>query len=364
MPIAHRKRLLSNCLLERLKSPKPSAVATLPIAFATQIIKWQRKHGRHDLPWQNTSDAYRIWLSEVMLQQTQVATVIGYYARFLLRFPTVDALAHAPSDDVMALWAGLGYYSRARNLHHCAKIVVEKYASVFPSEPQLLQALPGIGRSTAAAIAAFAYGAPAAILDGNVKRVFCRVFGVEGYPGLSKVSEQLWAIAEREMATTGIEAYTQGLMDLGASLCSRRAPRCEQCPLAPRCVAFIGHRQAELPHRKAKIAARTKKYVFLWIEDKGKVLLVRRPPSGIWGGLWCLPEEPESAPRGVSNSAALAGFEHTFTHFKMLASVYRMSSSVAANDSPTLWVDLGNLDDIGLPAPIKSCLSNYFSVSS
>ncbi|MGE5622963.1 MAG: A/G-specific adenine glycosylase, partial [Bacillota bacterium] len=205
--------------------------------FSAQVIRWQKQHGRHALPWQNTRDAYRIWLSEIMLQQTQVAAVIPYYQRFLERFPDVFVLAAAPAEEVMAYWSGLGYYSRARNLHRCAQRVVSEYGGVFPSDPVLLADLPGIGRSTAAAIAAFAYGARAAILDGNVKRVFCRVFGVDGFPGTKPVEDKLWRRAIALLPQDDIEAYTQGLMDLGATVCTRSSPSCEACPLAQRCVA-------------------------------------------------------------------------------------------------------------------------------
>ncbi|HZX26470.1 MAG TPA: A/G-specific adenine glycosylase, partial [Telluria sp.] len=222
--------------------------------FSAAVIAWQRAHGRHTLPWQNTRDAYRVWLSEIMLQQTQVAAVLGYYARFLERFPDVFELARAPSEDVMAHWSGLGYYTRARNLHACAKRVVEEYGGVFPADPALLAQLPGIGRSTAAAIAAFSYGARAAILDGNVKRVFARVFGIDAYPGEKKVEDALWARAEALLPADGIESYTQGLMDLGATLCTRGTPACERCPLAQRCVALATGRTAELPVRKPKKA--------------------------------------------------------------------------------------------------------------
>ena len=226
-------------------------------SFSQAVIDWQRSHGRHTLPWQNTTDAYRVWLSEIMLQQTQVAAVLGYYARFLERFPTVQALAEAPSEDVMAHWSGLGYYTRARNLHAAAKRVVQDYDGVFPSDPALLADLPGIGRSTAAAIAAFSGGVRAAIMDGNVKRVFARVFGIDAYPGIKPVEDAMWRRAEALLPETqnnpgAIEAYTQGLMDLGATLCTRSRPDCGRCPLQDRCVAFATGRTAELPVRKPK----------------------------------------------------------------------------------------------------------------
>ena len=195
--------------------------------FTAALVRWQKKHGRHDLPWQQTTDPYRIWLSEIMLQQTQVQTVIPYYARFLERFPTVKALAKADINDVLTLWAGLGYYARARNLHACAIAITTAYQGKFPDDPALLAALPGIGRSTAAAISAFAFGQRAAILDGNVKRVFCRIFGIEGVPTTSLVDKQLWSLAESLLPKKDIEAYTQGLMDLGATCCTRTKARCD-----------------------------------------------------------------------------------------------------------------------------------------
>ncbi|MEK9721716.1 MAG: A/G-specific adenine glycosylase, partial [Quisquiliibacterium sp.] len=219
---------------------------------ADKIIKWQAVHGRADLPWQGTRDAYRIWVSEVMLQQTQVGTVLGYYGDFLRRFPDVYSLAGASDQEVMAAWSGLGYYSRARNLHACARQVVNQHHGSFPQSAAQLQELPGIGRSTAAAIAAFAFGERAAILDGNVKRVFCRLFGIEGVPDTSQTLRLLWSIAQRELPANRVERYTQGLMDLGAMLCTRSNPRCDQCPVRRRCQAFIQGRTGELPERKSR----------------------------------------------------------------------------------------------------------------
>src|ERR1700739_3432699 len=234
-------------------APLPAGAypAELLTGFAPRLITWQREHGRHDLPWQNTRDPYRVWLSEIMLQQTQVSTVIPYYARFLERFPDVAALAAAPLDDVMTLWAGLGYYSRARNLHRCAQAVVEARGGAFPSSVEALAELPGIGRSTAAAIASFAFGARATILDGNVKRVLARVFGGEGFPGEKKVENVMWLLAESLLPVNAtdddISAYTQGLMDFGATLCARGKPDCLRCPFAVDCVANVTGGQAELP---------------------------------------------------------------------------------------------------------------------
>jgi A/G-specific adenine glycosylase len=347
-------------------------------SFSRAVIDWQRQHGRHALPWQNTRDAYRIWLSEIMLQQTQVAAVLGYYARFLERFPTVAALAEAPVEDVMAYWAGLGYYTRARNLHACARRVVAEYGGVFPSDPALLAELPGIGRSTAAAISAFSSGTRAAILDGNVKRVFARVFGVLEYPGLKPVEDALWRRAEALLPLDeGIESYTQGLMDLGATLCTRSKPDCARCPLQDRCVAYATNRTAELPVRKPKKATPEKRAQMLVVIDKGQVLLEQRPGTGIWGGLLSLPEVDghvaldedsedldvsaalEAAERfgAVEETEALLPLEHGFTHYKLHIHPYRITLA-SRGDTPAgyVWWDLARIEEAALPSPIKKLL--------
>ena len=350
--------------------------ASLHAAFATRLIEWQRLHGRHDLPWQNTRDPYRIWLSEIMLQQTQVSTVIPYYGKFLARFPDVAALAAAPLDEVMALWAGLGYYSRARNLHRCAQAVVERHGGAFPTAPEQLAELPGIGRSTAAAIASFAFGARATILDGNVKRVLARVFGVEGFPGEKRVENAMWVLAEGLMpgvdaSNDEVSAYTQGLMDLGATLCVRGKPDCERCPFESDCVARASGRQRELPAARPKKTVPTRSTWMLVLRDGASVLLERRPPSGIWGGLWSLPEaadEASLAERAQALGAArgfarLAPITHTFTHFKLdieprcadLDPVPR-AGGVQAADGETAWVPLAQIDDYGVPAPVRKLL--------
>ena len=273
-------------------------------AFANRIVRWQERHGRHDLPWQATRDAYRIWLSEVMLQQTQVATVIPYFERFVKRFPTVGALASAHADEVLALWSGLGYYARARNLHRAAREVVERHGGVFPSGFEALVQLPGVGRSTAAAIAAFAGGERRAILDGNVRRVIARHAGIAGDPASSQVLERLWAEAEARLPRDGIERYTQGMMDLGASVCFTRRPACELCPVAADCVARIEERVDELPGRRRRAARGLRRIAMLVVVSRGEVLLEKRPASGIWGGLWSLPEADvgRHVPRGGSRA--------------------------------------------------------------
>jgi A/G-specific adenine glycosylase len=349
-------------------------------SFSADLIGWQKVHGRHVLPWQNTRDAYLIWLSEIMLQQTQVSAVLGYYARFLERFPTLRDLAAAPVEDVMAQWSGLGYYTRARNLHKCAQRVVAEYDGVFPSDPLLLAELPGIGRSTAAAIAAFSSGRRAAIMDGNVKRVFARVFGIDTYPGERKTEEAMWRRAEALLPEVGIESYTQGLMDMGATLCTRSNPACERCPMQLRCVAFATSRTKDLPVRKPKKATPEKHAVMLAIVDNGQVLLEQRPPTGIWGGLLSLPEldghvatEDDEAPAEDHDALALAvskfgemeSYErlstvtHVFTHYKLHIAPYRVTLAQRlqmAAQSGHVWLDAANIANAALPAPIKKLL--------
>lgn len=345
-------------------------------SFSRALIAWQKRHGRHQLPWQQTRDAYRIWLSEIMLQQTQVATVIPYYARFLERFPDVRALAVAPVGDVMALWAGLGYYTRARNLHRCAQAVVERHGGEFPRKVELLAELPGIGPSTAAAIAAFAYGARAAILDGNVKRVFCRVFGIDGFPGASQVEKALWQRASALLPEQDIEAYTQGLMDLGATRCTRSTPDCGTCPMQTRCVAYATGRTTELPARKPKKAVPEKSTVMLVVLHKGDVLLEQRPPQGIWGGLLSLPElsrlgEESLAPDigeialalsdfgEVQAAEPLPAFTHAFTHYRLQVQPLKVTLARRASGAAQAayaWHPLSAMAGAALPSPVRKLL--------
>lgn len=261
-----------------------------PGIFAQTLLDWQRLHGRQTLPWQNTGSAYRVWLSEVMLQQTQVSTVLGYYARFLEAFPTVADLACAPDEQVMHLWQGLGYYSRARNLHACARQVVERFGGEFPRSVAELESLPGIGLSTAGAIASLAYGVQAPILDGNVKRVFCRYFGVEGYPEQSAVKKRLWAIASAEVPAQEPGRYNQALMDLGATVCTPKSPRCSACPLAATCVALRQGRTTHLPEPKPKKERPHWYFLALIVRDaQGRVLLTQQGDTGLWRTLWMPP---------------------------------------------------------------------------
>ena len=348
--------------------------------IASRLIEWQRRHGRHDLPWQNTRDAYRIWLSEVMLQQTQIGTVTPYYLRFVARFPDVDSLAAADPDEVLALWSGLGYYGRARNLHRCAREVVACHGSAFPDDPQRLAALPGIGRSTAAAIAVFAFARRAAILDGNVRRVLCRHAGVRGYPGERAVENELWRIAEAELPDADVQAYTQGLMDLGATVCVRTRPACGVCPLAADCRACREGTVGTLPTPRPRRSVPVRSCTMLVVRRGDEVLLERRPPSGVWGGLWSLPESclPGSGAGDVagatgalageverrfglrvSQPSALACFEHSFTHFRLQVQPVAfelIAARAAAEEHGLIWLALQNAGDAALPRPVKTLL--------
>jgi A/G-specific adenine glycosylase len=341
-----------------------------PEAFSTRVVRWQRRHGRHGLPWQATRDAYRIWLSEIMLQQTQVATVIPYYERFLARFPTVADLAAAPEEDVMALWSGLGYYARARNLHRAAREVAAKFAGRFPAAFDALVTLPGIGRSTAGAIAAFASGEARAILDGNVRRVLARHAAVEGDPASAATLGRLWREAEARMPRQDIEGYTQGMMDLGAAVCLPRKPLCLLCPVNADCIARIEDRTDELPGRRARAPARRRRIAMLVVVSGGEVLLEKRPPSGIWGGLWSLPEvDAASAPAEAlarewgltaAKVEALAPFEHAFTHFTLEVEPWRIlvsTASALAEGRAAAWLPLTDIAGAALPSPVRKLLA-------
>ena len=336
-------------------------------AFSARLIAWQAQYGRHDLPWQNTRDAYRLWLSEIMLQQTQVATVIPYYTRFLDRFPSVDALAQAPLDAVLELWAGLGYYARARNLHRCAQAIVADHGGEFPPDAQAIAQLPGIGRSTAAAIAAFAFGQRAAILDGNVKRVLARCFGIEGFPGAAQTEKEMWTLAESLLPHSRIESYTQGLMDLGSTLCTRRQPFCSSCPMHEMCVARRTGRQAELPVAKPRKALPERATTLLLLTDGQRVLLERRPPAGIWGGLLTLPEggavdaQQFALRHGcrLLNTQALPVLRHTFTHFRLdiQALLCRVEPTAhQVGEAGWQWIEYAAVETAALPTPIRQLL--------
>ncbi len=344
----------------------------MPFEFARRLIAWQHAHGRHDLPWQESRDPYPVWLSEIMLQQTQVETVIPYYRRFLARFPDLASLAAAHEDEVLGHWSGLGYYSRARNLHAAARRMVADHGGCFPSDIEAIQAQPGIGRSTAAAIAVFAYGQRRAILDGNVKRVLARVFGMEGWPGDRAVENRLWTLAESLLPETGIHAYTQGLMDLGATVCTRGRPRCEICPFQDDCLANRQGRQRELPGARPKKAIPEKSVAMLVLLRAGEVLLEKRPSTGIWGGLWSLPEcgEADDPPQiaqslgyEVDAPGELPAFTHAFTHFRLFirpwALVVRQVRVVA--EPGRVWLSLDDLEGAALPTPVRRILQGLKS---
>jgi A/G-specific adenine glycosylase len=328
-------------------------------AFVQKLILWQRRHGRHDLPWQGTRDPYRIWLSEVMLQQTQVSAVIPYYERFLSEFPDVATLAAAPEDSVLRVWSGLGYYARGRNLHAAAKRIAALGA--FPRDPEAIAELPGIGRSTAAAIAAFAFGRSGAILDGNVKRVLARRFGVEG-------EKAQWALAERLLPSRDIRVYTQGLMDLGATVCVRRNPACERCPLARDCVARREGRIDELPAPRKRKALPLRRATWLVLLHRGEVLLERRPAPGLWGGLWTFPEGASGARARAENEKRfgctiaaerrLPKLTHGFTHFQLEAQPVRLDVGGLASRTRggQTWLGVAEAARAAVPTPVRRLL--------
>jgi A/G-specific adenine glycosylase len=320
--------------------------------FASRLAAWQRRHGRHGLPWQGTRDPYRIWLAEVMLQQTQVAAVIPYYERFLGRFADVGALAAASQEDVLQVWSGLGYYARGRNLHAAARAVVARGA--FPTSQEGLAALPGVGRSTAAAIAVFAFGRRAAILDGNAKRVFARCFGVEG-------DRRLWELAERQLPSRGVRTYTQALMDLGATVCTRANPACARCPVAARCVARREGRIHELPGRRARAPLPLRHATWYVFVHRGQVLLERRPGAGLWGGLWTF---PETRLPGAAKPRRLPPVEHGFTHFRLRAQPLLCAvrkTTPRAQAPGRMWVDVADAAGAAVPAPVRALLKSLLA---
>lgn len=353
-----------------LSSPFPDRPAA---TFAATLIAWQRVHGRHDLPWQH-GDPYGVWVSEIMLQQTQVQTVIGYYARFMARFPTLQALAGADEAGVMEAWSGLGYYARARNLHRAARQVVERFGGRFPSAVADIESLPGIGRSTAAAIACFCFAAHEPILDGNVKRVFARVFGIDGFPGTRAVEQRMWSLAQELMPAQDGAVYTQSLMDLGATVCTRGRPRCDACPVGDRCVARHAGRQRELPApRPTRLRPQRLRFALL-VTHHDQVLLERRPGQGIWGGLLSLPElVAQSLPDALAEAGRwlaayggqaaeaepMAPLIHGFTHFELHLVPLRVRLAAPlqfAGDTTLQWQTLADAHAAALPAPVRKLL--------
>jgi A/G-specific adenine glycosylase len=341
-------------------------------SFASRIIHWQQRHGRHALPWQTSRDPYRIWLSEIMLQQTQVTTATPYFERFVARFPDLPTLASAHEDEVLALWSGLGYYSRARNLHAAARAIAENHDGRFPATADAIAQLPGVGRSTAAAVAALAFGQRCAILDGNVRRVLARHGGVTGWPGDKKVEAILWQLAESHLPRTAIETYTQGMMDLGALVCSRSQPSCTTCPVSTDCIAHAECRAPELPTPRPRKVLPERQVQMLLMLDRGELMLEKRPTRGIWGGMWSLPELPiDSDPAchcrerfGFIAQAqqALPQLRHTFSHFKLHIKPVQLQLEPRHGTSPgQIWLPLGDALDAALPAPVRKLVAQLQS---
>lgn len=345
--------------------------------FAGRVLAWFDVHGRKNLPWQQQPTPYRVWVSEIMLQQTQVTTVIPFYQAFVARFPDVGTLASAAIDDVLHHWSGLGYYARARHLHHAAQIIARDHGGDLPDSLDALMALPGIGRSTAGAVLALAHGKPHPILDGNVKRVLARFFAVEGYPGEPRVQARLWQIAEACTPRERVAEYTQAMMDLGATVCVRRRPVCAACPLSERCAARLTGRQAELPtsrpHRTRRARATC---MLLAVRDGRSVLLERRPPHGIWGGLWGLPEFSSAdvardwcirelrAP--VSTVERLARLHHAFTHFDLDIEPVRIDctgSDAVMESDRFVWYDPAAPRSLGLAAPVRALIESILPLT-
>lgn len=330
--------------------------------FAGSVIAWQKLHGRHDLPWQNTTDAYAIWVSEIMLQQTQVAAVIGYYAKFMQRFPSISALASASQEEVLQSWSGLGYYSRARNLHNAAQKIVDEFSGVFPTQFDAILSLPGIGKSTAAAISTFALNAPQPILDGNVKRVFARHFNITGWPSTPTIEKKMWQIAQRENPTAlnqnaSAIAYTQGLMDLGATLCTRSKPKCAACPVNASCEALAKKLVHTLPTPKPRQVIPEKNTTMLIFVNGDEVMLEKRPPVGIWGGLWSFPEV-NNDDINLQNASPLTKLTHTFTHFKLhiQPQLVHTSKKSQVNEPRTIWLSLDDAIGAAIPTPVRKIL--------
>ncbi len=338
--------------------------------FSDQLLAWFDSYGRHDLPWQQQPEPYHVWLSEIMLQQTQVATVIPYYNRFLQRFPTIKLLANADIDDVLSHWAGLGYYARGRNLHRAAKIICDDYSGDLPADKEQLLTLPGIGRSTAGAIMALAFKQHDAILDGNVKRVLCRFYAVNGWPGESAVEKQLWQLAEGLTPEINVARYTQAIMDLGATVCTRSRPQCDICPVASGCLARKQESQDKYPGPKPKKTIPLRETVFLLLENrKGEILFEKRPATGIWGGLWCFPEcSPDDdveewllANTGFSGSIIqkLSIIKHRLTHFRMEILPVHLKVKQCNNVKgmgEQQWCSSGDALKCGVPAPVRNLL--------
>lgn len=340
--------------------------------FATAVLAWFDAYGRKHLPWQQNKSPYRVWVSEIMLQQTQVTTVIPYYEKFMARFPDLASLADAAEDEVLAHWSGLGYYARARNLHKCAKLAVQQHGGALPETLDALMQLPGIGRSTAGAILSLSLGQSHPILDGNVKRVLARFFAIDGWPGKSAVLARLWELSEAVTPATGTASFNQAMMDLGATVCTRARPACEQCPLLDRCKGFAGGQPTDYPGRKPKKTIPVRQTIMLTLMDRqGAVLLEKRPPAGIWGGLWSLPEIKSidqlqawlvsSGLESREQTVSVARFRHTFSHYHLDIDVQALTVDVSdttiLESAERVWYNSGQLPG-GVAAPVSRILNN------
>ena len=339
-----------------------------PISFQKQVLSWFEKHGRKHLPWQQNITPYKVWLSEIMLQQTQVKTVIPYFKTFIHHFPTIDKLAAAPIDNILHLWTGLGYYARARNLHKCATVIRDNYNSKFPDNVEELTQLPGIGRSTAGAIISLSMNKAAAILDGNVKRVLARCFCIEGYPGEAKTQKYLWQLAENYTPVKQTAKYTQAMMDLGAMVCTRTKPTCDSCPLQKHCQAYAQKRITEFPYKKIKkdLPIRSTNLIIIK-NDKNELFLTQRPPAGIWGGLWSFPEcqkanqidkiAKQQFGFNIKSKQTLKPFRHTFSHYHLditpILVTVSFNKQQIMEKQPAIWY---KNQKVGLPQPIKKLI--------
>lgn len=341
-------------------------------AFAENLLSWFDKFGRQNLPWQQNISPYRVWISEIMLQQTQVATVIPYFEKFISHFPNIKTLADASLDTVLHLWTGLGYYARARNIHKAANIIVTEHHQIFPSDLSMLISLPGIGRSTAGAILSIAFQKPSPILDGNVKRVLTRYHAISGYPGDKSVENKLWAIADQNTPKLRCADYTQAIMDLGATVCIRSRPHCELCPLQATCTAYNENRTSNFPQPKKKTPLPIKNTSFLILKnDRGEIYLEKRPLVGIWGGLWGFPEcktdDVIAFVKHKFNCQILSHqigepFRHTFSHFHLeIIPIHiriKVKPQLKVSEADSLWCLPMDLPKIGLSAPIKKLLQS------
>ncbi len=347
-----------------------------PSAFSARIISWYDKYGRKHLPWQLNKTPYKVWVSEIMLQQTQVSTVIPYYLKFMERFPDIDSLANAPQDEVLHHWTGLGYYARARNLHKSAQVIRDEYGSIFPKNFDQVLLLPGIGRSTAGAVLSLSLNQHHSILDGNVKRVLARHGAIAGWPGKKPVENRLWELTDELTPAIDVQKYNQAMMDIGASICSRSKPACSECPVALDCQAQLSGHQAQYPGKKPKKVT-PEKVAFMLVMSKGDlVLLEKRPPTGIWGGLWCFPQftsidelNDYLATKGleVSRKEELPGFRHTFSHFHLDISPIHVELKCCCDnqimeDKPSLWYNLPHPPKVGLAAATERILAGLGSI--